>query len=144
MHTSHARGQEICERQFVNAYQRNRETNGAFQKHLYHHQTIQRNTEMLFENDARYPFTILACLPCWLAWCVVWDVLRPNLVCRAGVLLSTRWIPGRHLELGNRESLEWVYNRVNQGVGLRWGKGGTSFFARLNLLNSYERKWRLR
>ena len=28
---------------------------GAFRKHLYHHQTIQRNTEMSFANDARFP-----------------------------------------------------------------------------------------
>ena len=49
------------------AYQRNRETNGAFQKHLHHHQTIQRNTEMLFANGARFPFTtrvpsVIVCL----------------------------------------------------------------------------------
>ena len=34
------------------AYRRNRETNGAFQKHIYHHQTIQRNE--MFANDARF------------------------------------------------------------------------------------------
>ena len=44
-------------------------------KALYHHRTIQRNTEMLFSNDARFPFTILV----WsFASCIVWDVLRPN------------------------------------------------------------------
>ena len=56
------------------SYRRNRETNGAFQKHLYHHQRIQRNTEMLFANDLRFPITILACLPWLFASCVVWDV----------------------------------------------------------------------
>ena len=30
------------------------------------------------------------------------------LACRAGVLVSTRWKPGLHLGLGNRESLGWV------------------------------------
>ena len=49
--------------------QRNSETNDAFQKHLYYHQTIQRNTEMLFANDARFPFTILVCLPWSFASC---------------------------------------------------------------------------
>ena len=41
---------------------RNRETNDAFKKHLYHrvHQTIQRNK--MFANDARFPFKILECV----------------------------------------------------------------------------------
>ena len=69
MRTPHASGREICAQKFGNAYQRNRETNGAFQKHLYHHRTIQRNTEMLFSNDARFPFTTLACLPWSFASC---------------------------------------------------------------------------
>ena len=59
---------------------RNRETNDAFQKHLYHriHQTIQRN-KMLFANDARFLRTlILECLPWSFASCVVWNVLRLN------------------------------------------------------------------
>ena len=33
---------EICVQIFGNAYQQNKENNGAFQRHLYHHQTIQR------------------------------------------------------------------------------------------------------
>ena len=33
---------------------------------------------MLFTNDARFPFTILACLPWSFASCIVWDVLRLN------------------------------------------------------------------
>ena len=37
--------------------------NGAFQKHLYHHQMIQQNTEMLFATHAHFPFTIYACMP---------------------------------------------------------------------------------
>ena len=57
----------------------NRETNGAFQKHFYHHQTIQRNIEMLFANNTRFPFTILTCLP-WSFACVqfetCWDWIR--------------------------------------------------------------------
>ena len=73
MRTPYASGREICVQKFGNACQRNRETNGAFQKHLYHHQTIQRNTEMLFANDARFPFTMLACLPWSFASCVVWE-----------------------------------------------------------------------
>ena len=55
MCTPYASGREISVRtKFGNAYQRNRETNGAFQMHLYHHQTIQRNTEMLFASEARF------------------------------------------------------------------------------------------
>ena len=46
-----------------------REKRMAHFKHLYHHQTIQRNTEMLFTNDARFPFTILAVLPWSFASC---------------------------------------------------------------------------
>ena len=68
----------ICVQKFGNAYQQNWETNGTFQKYLYHHQTIQRNIEMLFANDARFPFTILACLPWSFVSCVVWNVLRLN------------------------------------------------------------------
>ena len=52
--------------------------NGAFQKHLYHHQTIQRNTEMLFANDAHFLFTIIVSLPWSFASCEGWDVLRLN------------------------------------------------------------------
>ena len=42
---------------------RNRGTNAAFQKHIYHrvHQTISRN-KILFANDARFLLTMLACL----------------------------------------------------------------------------------
>ena len=73
MRTPYASGREINSVQkFGNGYQHNRETNGAFQKHLYHRQT------MLFANDARFPFTILVCLPWSSASCVVWDVLRLN------------------------------------------------------------------
>ena len=50
--TPYASGREICVKKFGNAYQQNRETNGAFQKPLYHHQTIQRNTEMLCKRCA--------------------------------------------------------------------------------------------
>ena len=63
MRTPYASEREICVQKFGNAYRRNRETNGPFQEHLYHHQTVQRNTEMLFANDERFPFTIVACLP---------------------------------------------------------------------------------
>ena len=40
-----------------------RETNDAFQKHLYHrvHRTIQRN-KILFASDARFPFKLLQCV----------------------------------------------------------------------------------
>ena len=37
--------------------------NGAFQKHFYHCHTIQQNTEMLFANDARFPFTYSRMFP---------------------------------------------------------------------------------
>ena len=57
---------------------------GTFQKHLYHHQTIQWNTETLFTSDAHFPFTILVGLLWLFASRVVWDVLRLNPVC---------WIP---------------------------------------------------
>ena len=50
--------------------------NGAFQKHLYHHQTIQRNTEMLFANNVCFPFTILVCLLWSFAPCVVWNMFE--------------------------------------------------------------------
>ena len=46
--------------------------------HLCHSHTIQRSTEMLFTNDARFPSTVLACLPWSFGSCVVWDVLRPS------------------------------------------------------------------
>ena len=39
-------------------------------------------------------------------------VVSRKLACRASVLVSTRWIPGRHLGLGNRESLGWVQQSV--------------------------------
>ena len=54
-------------------------------------QTIQRNTEMLFANDARFPFTILACLPWSFASCVVWDMLRPNTAFCVRCTQSRRW-----------------------------------------------------
>ena len=56
MRTPYTGGQKTCIQKFGNAYQRNRK------KHLYHHHTIQRNTEMLFINDVHFPFTMLACL----------------------------------------------------------------------------------
>ena len=68
-YTPYASGRGICVQKFGNAYQKKRETNGAFQKHLYHHQMIQRNTEMLFANHARFPFTILVCRPWSFASC---------------------------------------------------------------------------
>ena len=51
MRTPYASGREICVHKLGNAYPQTRETNGAFQKYLYHHQTIQRNE--MFANDAR-------------------------------------------------------------------------------------------
>ena len=42
MRTPYASGREICVQNFGSAYRQNRETNGAFQKHLYYHHTIQR------------------------------------------------------------------------------------------------------
>ena len=75
MRTPYASGRQICVQEFGKTYQRNRETNGAFKKHLYHHQTIQPNTEMLFANDGHFPFT---CLPWSFASCAVRDVSRPN------------------------------------------------------------------
>ena len=63
--------EKFAYKKFGNVYQQNRETDGAFQKHFYHHQTIQQNTKMLFANDASFPFTILACLPRSFASCVV-------------------------------------------------------------------------
>ena len=71
MHTLYASRREICTQKFGNAtiqYQ-HRETNDAFQKHLYHHQTIQQNTEIMFANDAQFPFTKLVCLPWSFASC---------------------------------------------------------------------------
>ena len=68
----------MCVQKFGKVYQRNGDTNGAFRKHLYHHQIIQRNTVMFFANDTRFPFTILACLPWSFAWCEDWDVLTLN------------------------------------------------------------------
>ena len=64
--------------EFGNAHRRNREMSGAFRKHLYHHQRIQRNTEMLFSNDARFFFhsarvpSVIVCLVCSLR-CVETD-----------------------------------------------------------------------
>ena len=58
----------------------NKERNGwRISKALYHriHQTIQQN-KMFFTNDARFPLTILTCVPWTFAWWVVWDVLRPR------------------------------------------------------------------
>ena len=40
MRILYASGQEISVQKFGNAYQRNGEMNGAFQKHLYHHHTF--------------------------------------------------------------------------------------------------------
>ena len=64
MRTPYASRRKICVQKFRNAYQRNRVTNDAFQEQFYDrvHQTIQRN-KMLFANDARFPFTMLVCLP---------------------------------------------------------------------------------
>ena len=78
MRTPYASGREICVQKFGYTYQQKRKTNGAFQKHLYDHQTIQRNTEMWFANDACIPFTIPASFPWSFVSCVVWDVLRLN------------------------------------------------------------------
>ena len=55
---------------------------------------------------------------------------KTQLACRAGVLASTRWNPGRHLRLGNRESLGWV-QQGDSGCGTgeaNWGNGGWSLF----------------
>ena len=46
--------------------------------HLCPSHTIQQSTEILFTNYARFPSTILACLPWSCGSCVVWDVLRPS------------------------------------------------------------------
>ena len=82
MRTPHASGREICAQKLGIAYQQNvtflmrrgnrekTQTRLSFslsgksqlEKRMAH-QTIQRNTEMLFANDARFPFTILVCLP---------------------------------------------------------------------------------
>ena len=68
---------EIFVRKFWNAYQQNRETNGAFQKHLYHHQTIQRKYRnavrkrcALSFHNTRVP-SVIVCLMCGLRRC--WD-----------------------------------------------------------------------
>ena len=49
-------GRDICVQKFGNAYQWNRETNGAFQKHLYHHPLyIQRNPECCSQTIRDFP-----------------------------------------------------------------------------------------
>ena len=59
--TPYASGRQICEQKLRNVYQRkkNREINYAFQMHLYHwvHQTIQQN--IVFANNAHFPFTVI-------------------------------------------------------------------------------------
>ena len=54
---------------------------------------------------------------------------KKQLACRAGVLVSTRWNPGRHRGLGNRESLGWVQQGdLGCGTEANRGKGWWSLF----------------
>ena len=59
---SYASEREICVEKFGNAYRRNREMNSTFQKHLFHHQTIQLNIEILLLSfhNTRVPSMIVS------------------------------------------------------------------------------------
>ena len=72
--------------------------------------------------------------------------IHSAVACRAGVLVSTRWIPGRHLGLGNRESLGWVQHSEEAKSLSRfaafcsWSRQGSCAVHRRRLL---WRRWHL-
>ena len=77
MRKPYASEQEICVQKSGNEYWQNGETNGAFQILLYHHQTIQRNTEMWFANDAFVIICILRLNPTFAyPVCITYMILR--------------------------------------------------------------------
>ena len=89
--TPYTNGLEICVQKLGNAYQRN-ERSGA--KWMARFKStfatgIQQNAEMFLANDARFPFTVLACLPWSFASCSLRRVgtesrfLRPLISSRA-------------------------------------------------------------
>ena len=73
MRTPYASEREICVQKFRNAYQRNRKTNGAFEKHLYHHASndsakywnvVRKRCALPFHNTR--VASVIVCLMCSL------------------------------------------------------------------------------
>ena len=97
------------------AYKRNRETNGAFQKHLDHHQTIQANSYWnVVRKRCTFPF-YNTCMPSLIVCLIVWDqiLLFAYAVCTASMILRTaRLLCVLYPEFALTRPLAWALFRV--------------------------------